>query len=95
MSIFQHHVFRRFRSIAFSAPRRPRHPLLRITLGVVGVALLLVLVVVGVFVGAAMLAGGLLWRLWGQRGKPVAPSRRGSIDGDYHVVGKAQLPLAR
>lgn len=95
MSIFQHHAFRRFRTVAFSAPRRPRHPLLRIALGVVGITLLLALVVLGVFVGAAMLAGGMLWRLWAQRGKPAAAARRGSIDGDYHVVGKAQLPLAR
>ena len=95
MSIFQHHAFRRFRTFAFNAPRRPRHPALRLALGVVGIALLLALVVVGVFVGAAMLAGGLLWRLWAQRGKPVTAVRGGSIDGDYHVVGKAQLPLAR
>lgn len=94
MSIFHRHAFRRFRTLAFSAPRRPRHPLLRLALGVIGIALLLVLVVVGVFVGAAMLAGGMLWRLWARRGKPAAV-RRGSIDGDYHVVGKAQLPLAR
>ena len=95
MSLFQHHTFHRFRTFAFSAPRRPRHPLLRLALGVIGIALLLALVVVGVFVGAAMLAGGLLWRLWALRGKPAAGTRRGSIDGDYHVVGKAQLPLAR
>lgn len=95
MSIFQHHAFRRFRTAAFSAPRRPRHPLLRLALGLLGVVLLLALVVVGVFVGIAMLAGGMLWRLWAQRGKPVAAARGNSIDGDYHVVGKAQLPLAR
>lgn len=95
MSIFQHRSFRRIRSAVFSAPRRPRHPLLRLALGVIGVALLLALVVLGVFVGAAMLAGGMLWRLWAQRGKSAAPVRGGSIDGDYHVVGKAQLPLAR
>lgn len=98
MSIFQHHSFRRLHSVVFSGPRRPRHPLLRLALGVVGIALLLMLVAVGVVVGIAMLAGGMLWRLWAQRGKP-RPARTGkradSIDGDYHVVGKAQLPLAR
>ena len=37
-------------------------------------------------------AAGLLWRLWAQRGKPVAGrARADSIDGDYRVVGKAQL----
>ena len=92
MPIFQHRRFRRVRSVMFDTPRRPRHPLLRIALGVLGIALLLGLVVVGLFVGAAMLAAGLLWRLWAQRGKPVAwRARADSIDGDYRVVGKAQL----
>lgn len=95
MSIFQHHAFRRVHSAVFSAPRRPRNPLLRLALGVIGIALLLVLVAVGVVVGSAMLACGLLWRLWVQRDRPRAPRRDGSIDGDYHVVAKAQLPLAR
>ena len=47
-----------------------------------------------IVVGAALLAGGMLWRMWSRRGKAAAV-RRGSIDADYHVVGKAQLPLAR
>ena len=43
-----------------------------------------------------MLAAGMLFRLWKQRGKPVArATRANSIDGDFRVVGKAQLPLAR
>ena len=84
------------RFAAFTAPRRPRHPLLRLALGVVGLALLLGLLFVSVFVGLAMLAGGMLLRLWKQRGKPIArPARGNSIDGDFRVVGKAQLPLAR
>ena len=96
MSIFHHHVFRKFSSVLLGAPRRPRHPLLRLALGVLGIALLILLLCVGVFVGAAMLTGGLLWRLWAQRKQParVRP-RSGSIDGDFRVVGKAQLPLAR
>ena len=40
------------------APRKPRHPLLRIAVGLVGLALLAVLVVIGLVVGVAMLAGG-------------------------------------
>ena len=92
MPIFQHRRFRRFRSVMFDTPRRPRHPLLRVALGLLGIALLLGLVVVGVFVGAAMLAAGLLWRLWAQRGKPApVRARADSIDGDFRVVGKAQL----
>lgn len=78
------------------APRRPRHRWLRMLLGIAGVGLLLALLFVSVFVGIAMLAVGMLWRLWKQRGKPLArPARANSIDGDFRVVGKAQLPLAR
>ena len=46
-------------------------------------------------VGAAMLAGGMLWRLWVQRGARAGVRRREpAFDGSYRVVGKAQLPLA-
>ena len=87
---------RSFRFASFSAPRRPRHPMLRIALGLVGVGLLLALLFLGVFVGVAMLAAGMLWRLCKQRGKPIARApRANSIDGDFRVIGKAQLPLAR
>src|SRR3546814_1535227 len=56
---------------AMFAPRKPRHPLLRALLGVVGVLLLVGLLVVGLFVGVAMLTGGLVMRLLRQRGKPI------------------------
>jgi hypothetical protein len=88
---FTPHMFNRF-----TAPRRPRHRWLRVVLGIAGIGLLLALLFVSVFVGIAMLAAGMLWRLWKQRGKPVAHgTRANSIDGDFRVVGKAQLPLAR
>lgn len=92
--MFRNRWFDRTRFAFFAAPRRPRHPLLRAALGALGVVVLLGLLVVGVFAGLAMLAFGLLWRLWKQRGQPMAVRGR-SIDGDYRVVGKAQLPLAR
>lgn len=85
----------------FAVPRRPRHRMLRIVLGLVGVGLLLALLFVSVFVGIAMLATGMLFRLWKQRGKPVAHVARAKgsdghvLDGTFRVVGKAQLPLAR
>ena len=97
MSAFRHSF--RFNPRMFdriAAPRRPRHRWLRVVLGIAGVGLLLALLFVSVFVGIAMLAAGMLLRLWKQRGKPIAhPARANSIDGDYRVVGKAQLPLAR
>lgn len=93
MSTIRSQLFNRARFATFGAPRRPRHPFLRIALGLVGVALLLALLFVSVFVGIAMLAVGMTYRLWKQRRTPIVPRAR-SIDGDYRVVGKAQLPLA-
>ena len=75
------------------APRKPRHPLLRLAFGLVGLGLLLALVFVSVFVGVAMLAVGLLYRLWKHRGKPIARDQR-VVDGEFRVVGKTALPSA-
>jgi hypothetical protein len=97
--------FHRFRPGAFRpehvdalrglfAPRKPRHPLLRLALGLVGVALLAVLVVVGLFVGVAMLLGGALLRLLGTRSAPraSAAATHRVVDGEYRIVGKSALP---
>lgn len=78
---------------AFS-PRKPRHPLLRVMLGLLGVALLLVLLAVGLVAGTAMLAFGLLRRLLGRGGKPAAVEGH-VVDGEYRVVPKAGQPLLR
>lgn len=103
MSTIRSHLFNRIRFTTFGAPRRPRHPFLRIALGLVGVALLLALLFVSVFVGIAMLAVGMLYRLWTHRRTPglnrAGAARSGTVDGDaidgtFRVVGKAQLPLA-
>ena len=92
MTAFRFHAnafrFDSFRN-AF-APRR-RRPLLRVVLGLVGVALLLALVFVSVFVGIAMLAAGVVFKLLRQRGKPVARDRR-AVEGEFRVVGKTALP---
>jgi hypothetical protein len=75
-------------------PRRPRKPLLRIALALVGLGILAFLVVLGLFVGAAMLAIGLVWRLWRRRSRPVVPAPTaagGTIEGEYRVVPKAAL----
>ena len=72
------------------APRKPRHPLLRIAFGLIGLALLVVLLVLGLFVGAAMVAAGLALKLWRQRGKPIAADKN-VVEGEYRVVGKPLL----
>ena len=80
------------------APRKPRHPLLRLALGLAGVALLGVLVVIGLFVGAAMLLGGAVLRLArGARPRPDSAAGRPQrvVEGEYRVVGKSALPSGR
>ena len=75
----------------FSTPRKPRHRVLRVLLGLVGVTLLAVLVMFGLFVGAAMIGAGLLFKLWKQRGKPIARDER-VLDGEFRVVNPTSLP---
>ena len=84
MNVFVH----RFDSSAFRnafSPRKPRRPWMRVLLGLVGVGVLVALVFVSVFVGIAMLAAGLLFRLVKQRSKPVARDPR-TVDGEFRVV---------
>lgn len=60
-------------------------------LGLLGLGVLLVLVFFSVFVGVAMLAVGLAYRLWKQRGKPIARDAS-VVDGEFQVVHKSVLP---
>ncbi|MDO5505953.1 MAG: hypothetical protein Q4F49_06650 [Pseudoxanthomonas suwonensis] len=71
--------------------RRPRSLPLRVALGMLGVAILLVLVVLGAVLGTLMLLGGMLMRLLGSRGKPQADGGR-ILEGRYRVIGKPMLP---
>ena len=81
---FDRHAF--FRN---AQPRLRRNPLLRILMGLLGLALLAVLVFFSVFVGAAMLAIGLVYRLV-YRKRPAAPPRDAQVvEGEFRVVGKA------
>lgn len=91
---FDHARFHdRFR--AATSPRKPRQRWVRAAFGVVGLALLVLLVMFSVVLGAMMIAGGLLLRLWQRRGKPVARNGRAFedrvIDGEYRTVGKTRL----
>lgn len=78
-------------------PRKPRHPLLRFGFGLVGLALLVLLVMFSVFVGAAMIAAGVVYRLWSRRGKPVAGQHADPhvVEGEFNVVGRAALERSR
>lgn len=78
----------------FTTPRKPRHRLLRVLLTLVGVALLAVLLVFGLVIGAAMLAFALVSRILRQRGKPVAKDAR-TLDAEYRVLRKPALTTGR
>ena len=73
--------------------RKPRNPLLRVACGVLGVALLALLVVFGLFVGLAMLAAAAIWRLATALRRPAPRRDEGVIEGDYTVVEKHHPPL--
>ncbi len=89
-----HHRFFRFdtaRLHELLQPRKPRHPVLRASLGLVGLALLALLVFFSVFVGAAMIAGGLAWKLL--RGRAPRAAAAGSVmDAEYRVLRRQALP---
>lgn len=75
------------------APRKPRHPLARFGLGLAGLLLVVMLVFAGVFLGAAMLIGGAMYRLWTLRGKPRAATQpQRTLQGEYRVVRRSTLP---
>jgi hypothetical protein len=80
MPIFVHRIFT-------YSPSKPRHPLLRLVLGLLGVCVLALLVVVGLFVGAGMLLFAAVRRML--RTPAAAQARNDSvIDGEYSVVDK-------
>ncbi|MBH1839801.1 hypothetical protein I5W21_09055 [Stenotrophomonas maltophilia] len=87
-------AFNQFRTLF--APRKPRHPLVRVAVGLLGLAILAAMVFIGVFVGAAMIMVGLAWKLLASR-KPVAarPVDPTVVEGEYRVVRKPVLPVSR
>jgi len=87
---FQFNTFR-----TLFAPRKPRHPLVRVAVGLLGLAILAALVFVGVFVGAAMIIAGVAWKLLAQRKQCTRPSDPQVVDAEYRAVRKQALPLSR
>jgi type IV secretory pathway TrbD component len=85
MPIFVHRIFT-------YSPSKPRHPLLRLVLGLLGVVVLAVLVVVGLFVGAGMLLFAAVRRMLRAPAK-AEPRMESVIDGEYSVVDKRPATL--
>lgn len=94
---FDRHAF--FRAAQMPSRHR-RHPLLRLLMGLLGLALLLVLVAASVFVGAAMLAIGLCSRLLRPRAetRAAAPGTAQGhgrvVEGEYTIVDSAIVDSA-
>ena len=71
------------------AARRPRHPMTRVLVALLGIALLLVLLVIGAALGIAMILGTTLWRALHRRPQ----SGNGQvIEGQYRHARQAVLP---
>ena len=85
MPFFVHRIFT-------YSPSKPRHPLLRLLLGLLGLVLLAVLVVVGLFVGLGMLMFAAVRRML-RAPAPAAREVESVIDGEYSVVDKRQATL--
>ncbi len=87
MPFFFHRVFS-------YRPAKPRNPLLKVLLGVVGLALLAVLLVFGLVIGLGMLLFAAARRLL--RPRAAAPGHVASpdvIEGEYTLVRKNGTPL--
>lgn len=82
--------------------RRPRNPLLRLGVALLGIAVLAMLLVFGLFIGLAMLAFTATRRLVAalmgvprQGGRRTVPDDAHVIEGEYDVVRKPHDFLPR
>lgn len=73
-------------------PAKPRNPLIRLALGLVGVLLLAVLVVFGLVIGLGMLLFAAVRRML-RPAQPAPAHVDNSIDGEFRVVEKHQPSL--
>jgi len=64
-------------------PSRPKHPLLRVGFALVGVGLLGLLLVAGLFIGLGMLSVHVARKF---SGRPTARPIGRVLDADFHVV---------
>ena len=80
MPIFVHRFF------SFT-PSKPRHPLLRLALGLLGLVVLALLVVFGLFIGLGMLLFAAVRRVIARAPSQAAPAHlERVIEGEYSVV---------
>jgi hypothetical protein len=82
MQVFLHRLYR-------MRPCKPRNPLLRVACGLIGVALLMVLVVFGLFVGLGMLMFAAVRRML----RPASPTPEHVLEGEYSVVTPSRVSM--
>ena len=88
MPFFVHRIFT-------YQPSKPRHPLLRLVFGLLGLVLLAVLVVVGLFVGLGMLLFAAFRRMLRTPAADAPrPVEENVIEGEYSVVDKRPATLS-
>mgnify|MGYP003602327460 FL=1 len=85
---------------AVFTPRKPRNPLLRLGLGLLGLVIAAGLLVVGLFVGAARLLAGLAMKLLAPRRAAARSSRSNHhdstvVDAQYTVVSRQAIDAPR
>ena len=86
--VFMHRLYR-------LRPCKPRNPLLRVVCGMIGVALLAMLVVLGLFVGLGMLLFAALRRMLRPAPAVAAAPQERIIEGEYAVVTPRAASMAQ
>lgn len=87
MPIFVHRIFT-------YSPSKPRHPLLRLALGLLGVLLLAMLVVFGLFIGLGMLLFAAARRMMRPAVNAAPEKIEAVIDGEFSVIDKNRASLS-
>ena len=88
MPVFVHRLF------SFT-PSKPRNPLLKLAWGLLGLMLLVVLLVFGLFIGIGMLVFAGVRRMLRAPTIAPTPSRiEGAIDGEFSVIDKNRATLS-
>jgi len=82
----------RFQRLFSYCPSKPRHPLLRLLVGLLGLMLLAVLLVFGLVIGLGMLLFAAARRLFRPAAAP-ARAEEGVIEGEFVHVRKTETHL--
>lgn len=83
----------RFQRFFSYCPSKPRHPLLRVLVGLLGLALLVLLVVFGLVIGLGMLLFAAARRLFRPTAVAARKQEEGVIEGEFVHVPKNESRL--